>query len=103
MNCELLGLSFDSLFPHLAWTRNIQEKFSVKIPFPFPFIDEEGCGPRVLYGPPGRGFGWWRRGPRLQGSWTTRAGTNSAVSTPASVACKPDMKKTALRPSPSKR
>jgi len=34
MNCELLGLSIDSLFSHLAWTRNIQEKFGVHIPFP---------------------------------------------------------------------
>ena len=34
MNCELLGLSIDSLFSHLAWTRNIQEKFGVRIPFP---------------------------------------------------------------------
>ena len=34
MNCELLGLSIDSLFSHLAWTRNIQEKFGVSIPFP---------------------------------------------------------------------
>ncbi|OYY60406.1 MAG: peroxiredoxin [Burkholderiales bacterium 28-67-8] len=34
MNCDLLGLSIDSLFSHLAWTRNIQEKFGVKIPFP---------------------------------------------------------------------
>ena len=34
MNCELLGLSIDSLYSHLAWTRNIQEKFGVHIPFP---------------------------------------------------------------------
>jgi peroxiredoxin (alkyl hydroperoxide reductase subunit C) len=34
MNCELLGLSIDSLFSHLAWTRNIREKFGVDIPFP---------------------------------------------------------------------
>jgi len=34
MNCELLGLSIDSLFSHLAWTRNFQDKFGVKIPFP---------------------------------------------------------------------
>ena len=34
MNCELLGLSIDSMFSHLAWTRNIQEKFGVTIPFP---------------------------------------------------------------------
>jgi peroxiredoxin (alkyl hydroperoxide reductase subunit C) len=34
MGCELLGLSIDSLFSHLAWVRNIQEKFGVAIPFP---------------------------------------------------------------------
>ena len=34
MNCELLGLSIDSLFSHLAWVRNIKEKFGVDIPFP---------------------------------------------------------------------
>ena len=34
MGCELLGLSIDSVFSHLAWTRNIKEKFGVEIPFP---------------------------------------------------------------------
>ncbi len=34
LNCELLGLSIDSVFAHLAWTRNIKEKFDVEIPFP---------------------------------------------------------------------
>jgi peroxiredoxin (alkyl hydroperoxide reductase subunit C) len=34
LNCELLGLSIDSNFSHLAWVRNIQEKFGVAIPFP---------------------------------------------------------------------
>lgn len=34
MNCDLLGLSIDSVFAHLAWTQNIEEKFGVKIPFP---------------------------------------------------------------------
>jgi len=34
MNCELLGLSIDSLFSHLAWVRNIKEKFDVDVPFP---------------------------------------------------------------------
>jgi len=33
-NCELLGLSIDSIFSHIAWTRNISEKFGVEIPFP---------------------------------------------------------------------
>lgn len=31
---ELLGLSIDSQHSHIAWTRNIEEKFGVKIPFP---------------------------------------------------------------------
>lgn len=34
MNCDLLGLSIDSLYSHLAWTLNIKEKFGVDIPFP---------------------------------------------------------------------
>ena len=34
MNCELLGLSIDSIYSHIAWTRNIAEKFGVEIPFP---------------------------------------------------------------------
>ena len=32
--CDLLGLSVDSVFSHLAWVRNIEEKFGVAIPFP---------------------------------------------------------------------
>lgn len=32
-NIELLGLSFDSVFSHIAWVRNIEEKMEVKIPF----------------------------------------------------------------------
>jgi peroxiredoxin (alkyl hydroperoxide reductase subunit C) len=34
LNCELLGLSIDSNFAHIAWVRNIKEKFGVDIPFP---------------------------------------------------------------------
>ncbi|MBN9673562.1 peroxiredoxin [Roseibium aggregatum] len=34
LNCELLGLSIDSHYAHIAWMRNIQEKFGVEIPFP---------------------------------------------------------------------
>lgn len=34
LNCDLLGLSIDSNFAHIAWMRNIEEKFGVKIPFP---------------------------------------------------------------------
>ncbi len=34
INTELLGLSIDSVFSHIAWVRNIEEKFGVAIPFP---------------------------------------------------------------------
>ncbi len=33
-NVELLGLSIDSTYSHIAWIRNIEEHFNVKIPFP---------------------------------------------------------------------
>ena len=33
-NVELLGLSIDSTYSHIAWMRTIEEKFRVKIPFP---------------------------------------------------------------------
>ncbi|MEM4187980.1 MAG: peroxiredoxin, partial [Candidatus Hadarchaeum sp.] len=33
-NVQLLGLSVDSVNSHIAWIRNIEEKFGVKIPFP---------------------------------------------------------------------
>ena len=32
--CELLGLSIDSVFSHIAWVRRIEEKFGTKIEFP---------------------------------------------------------------------
>lgn len=34
LNCELLGLSIDSIFAHIAWKRSIKENFDVEIPFP---------------------------------------------------------------------
>lgn len=34
LNCDLLGLSIDSYYSHVAWVRNIKEKFGVDIPFP---------------------------------------------------------------------
>ena len=33
-NVELMGLSIDSTYSHIAWVRNIEEKFKVRIPFP---------------------------------------------------------------------
>ena len=34
LNCELLGLSIDSYYSHVAWMRNIKKKYGVEIPFP---------------------------------------------------------------------
>ncbi len=34
LDCELLGLSIDSHFSHIAWKRNIHERFGIHVPFP---------------------------------------------------------------------
>jgi len=34
VGAELLGLSIDSVFAHLAWVRNMKQNFDVDIPFP---------------------------------------------------------------------
>lgn len=34
MNTELLGLSIDSVYSHISWVRNIEEKLGVEITFP---------------------------------------------------------------------
>lgn len=34
LDCALLGLSVDSLYSHLAWTRAIEQQFDVEIAFP---------------------------------------------------------------------
>src|SRR6056297_711476 len=34
LDAALLGLSIDSTHSHIAWVRNIEEKFGVRIPFP---------------------------------------------------------------------
>lgn len=33
-NTQLIGLSIDSIFSHLAWARNIEKNFGIKVPFP---------------------------------------------------------------------
>lgn len=45
---ELLGLSIDSVYSHLAWVRMIQEKFGVEIPFPI--IEDIDMRVANLYG-----------------------------------------------------
>lgn len=34
LDCELLGLSVDSLSSHLAWARDIEVRFGIRVPFP---------------------------------------------------------------------
>ena len=34
LDCDLLALSVDSLFSHLAWLNSIRERFAVRVPFP---------------------------------------------------------------------
>lgn len=34
LNCDLLGLSVDSLYAHIAWVKDIEDHFGVKITFP---------------------------------------------------------------------
>ena len=47
-NCELLGLSIDSTFSHIAWMKSIEEKFGVKIQFPI--IDDLSMKVANAYG-----------------------------------------------------
>lgn len=48
LNCELLGLSIDSNYSHLAWMQNIREKFGVEIPFPI--IEDVSMWVASVYG-----------------------------------------------------
>ena len=46
--CALLGLSVDSIYAHLAWVRNIKEKFDVEIQFPI--IEDISMAISTAYG-----------------------------------------------------
>ena len=54
-NAVLIGISVDSVYSHIAWIRNIEEKGGVKVPFPvvadldMKVAQQLGCD-----GPPGR-------------------------------------------------
>ncbi len=48
LNCELLGLSIDSVYSHIAWTRSIKQNFGVDIPFPI--IDDLSMKVANAYG-----------------------------------------------------
>ena len=34
LNCDLLGLSVDSLYAHIAWVKDIEQRFGIRIDFP---------------------------------------------------------------------
>jgi len=48
MNTELIGLSIDSLYSHIAWVRNIEEKMGKKITFPI--IEDLSMKVAKMYG-----------------------------------------------------
>ncbi|CCW34401.1 peroxiredoxin [Chthonomonas calidirosea] len=48
INTQLIGLSVDSVYAHLAWVRNMEENFGVKIPYPM--IADLNTNVAQLYG-----------------------------------------------------
>lgn len=48
LNCDLLGLSIDSTFSHIAWVRNIKQNFEIDISFPI--IDDVSMKVAHAYG-----------------------------------------------------
>ncbi|MBU6375272.1 MAG: peroxiredoxin [Bdellovibrionales bacterium] len=48
IGCSLMGLSVDSVYAHIAWIRNIEERFAVKINFPI--IEDLSMQIASLYG-----------------------------------------------------
>lgn len=54
LNCQLVGLSIDGLYSHIAWLRTIHEKIEYKgmknVEVKFPLIDDVGMKVANLYG-----------------------------------------------------
>lgn len=48
INTEIVGLSVDSHYTHLAWFESIEESFGIKVPFPM--IDDQNREVATLYG-----------------------------------------------------
>ncbi|RKP53744.1 peroxiredoxin [Pararobbsia silviterrae] len=48
LDCELLALSIDGLYSHLAWLRSIQQNFDIDIPFPI--IEDPSMAVAKAYG-----------------------------------------------------
>ena len=55
MNCELLGLSIDSIYSHLAWMQSIKNSFGVEIPFPIIDDIKMDVARALRHDPSGRG------------------------------------------------
>lgn len=48
LNAEVVGLSVDSHYTHLAWLKSIEETFGIEVPFPM--IDDQSREVADLYG-----------------------------------------------------
>lgn len=48
LNAEIVGLSVDSHYTHVAWFESIEESFGIKVPFPM--IDDQSREVATLYG-----------------------------------------------------
>ncbi|GGD15533.1 peroxiredoxin [Aureimonas glaciei] len=48
IGCDLLALSVDSLFSHIAWVRTIERRFGVAIPFPV--VEDPSMAIAAAYG-----------------------------------------------------
>lgn len=48
LDCDLLALSVDSLFSHIAWARSIKDRFDVTLPFPI--VEDPSMAIAAAYG-----------------------------------------------------
>ncbi|MFK0278546.1 peroxiredoxin [Ensifer sp. NPDC090286] len=48
LNCSLLGLSVDSLYSHIAWVRDIRDRFAVNVTFPI--VEDPSMAIATAYG-----------------------------------------------------
>lgn len=48
LDCDLLALSVDSLFSHIAWIRSIKERFGIAVPFPI--LEDPSMAIAAAYG-----------------------------------------------------
>ena len=74
LNCQLVGLSIDGLFSHIAWLRTIKDKIDYKgmknIEIKFPLVEDISMNVAKLYGmiQPGESTTYSRKGRILHRS-----------------------------------